>query len=205
MQQKSEQPSKKLSPPVQLQKPGAGLPFFEALIVKYYFGHYIANKKSAQDNYKTLEIFTHKILSTLEGLSSEQLEQPVLVPKLKGLEDSSRYWSIHMTLEHLLIVGKHMKHILIELSNDRIPPLKVDIAKVKPLGSATSIEVLREFKDFFETVNEDIKKNIGNYDSNSKLYHPWLGETPAKKWHWLLGTHQGIHYNQIKHIKAALI
>lgn len=204
MQEKSEQSSKKLPPPIKLQKPGAGLPFLEALIVKYFFGQYVANKKTADDNFKTLEIFTQKILKTIEGLSAEQLEHPVLVPKLQGLEDSSRYWSIHMTLEHLLIVGKNMKHILIELSHERIPPIQVDIAKVKPLGSTSSQEIVKEFKLFFENVNEDIKKNMGNYHAKAKLYHPWLGDISVKKWHWLLGTHQGIHYNQIKHIKEHL-
>jgi hypothetical protein len=45
---------------------------------------------------------------------------------------------------------------------------------------------------------------MGNYHAKAKLYHPWLGDISVKKWHWLLGTHQGIHYNQIKHIKEHL-
>lgn len=190
--------------PIPLQKPGAGLPFIEALVVKLVYGKIISRRSKPEDNIQRLQLFTDKILKVGKKLNTQQLETPVLVPKLQGLEDSSRFWSVAMTLEHLLIVAKNMKFIIVELSHNRVPPLKVDIAKVKPLGETPSEEVLKEFEVFFKTLPSELKSQIGDIQSRTTLYHPWFGESRALQWHWLLGAHQGIHYNQIKHILRAL-
>jgi uncharacterized damage-inducible protein DinB len=194
----------KQTPPVQLQKPGAGLPLLEALVVRFIYGYIISKRSLPDDNIKTLQIFTDKILKITKNLDTQQLETRILVPKLQGLEDSSRFWSVSMTLEHLLIVAKNMKFIITELSHNRVPPLKVDIAKVKPLGETSSKEVLAEFETFFKNLPQELNSQIGDIRCSATLFHPWFGESKALQWHWLLGTHQGIHYNQIKHILRAL-
>lgn len=201
--EKHNSPQKQTSP-IQLQKPGAGLPFIESLVVKYVYGQIISKRSRPKDNIKRLQIFTDKILKIAKSLDSQQIETQILVPKLQGLEDSSRFWSISMTLEHLLIVAKNMKFIITELSNNRVPPLKVDIAKVKPLGQTPSKEVLQEFETFFTNLPRELNSHIGDIHCTATLFHPWFGESRALQWHWLLGAHQGIHYNQIKHILRAL-
>ncbi len=189
---------------LKLQPPGNGLPFLEALIVRYYYGMFVSKKVAPEQSYKNIHLYTHKILQTIKDLSTLHLEQKILIPKLPGMEDSSRYWSIHMTLEHLVIVGKSMKHVITELSKGHAISVKVDIAKVKPLGEMSSQEAITEFETFFSTLPEDLQKQVGDIDSPTRLYHPWLGSSTARQWLWLFASHQGIHYNQIKNIKKLL-
>jgi hypothetical protein len=109
-----------------------------------------------------------------------------------------------MVLEHLVIVTEQVYRGVIELSNGRIPPVKVDIAKVKPLGSMPPSEAVEEFKLL---VSEDFKKfllQVGDKNSELTLLHPWFGPFKARQWFWLLGMHHGLHLKQIREIKKRL-
>lgn len=77
-----------------------------------------------------------KILKLARGLSSEQLIERPLIARLQGLEDSSLYWPVAMTLDHLTIVGNLMAHAVIELSKGNNVLTVVGTAEVKP-GAAT--------------------------------------------------------------------
>lgn len=185
-----------------LAPPGAGLPFSQKLVLKYFVGPFIAAKTSWEDSEKTFQTTTRKILKEVESLSEAELNQKVLVPPQQGLEDSSRFWSIAMTLEHLTIVGRQMRPVIEALSNGRIPDGKADIAKLKPHGTMTTKESLWDFQKFGLEEFKQIK--IGDRNSKLKFDHPWFGPMTAKQWYWLLGVHQGLHLKQIREIKIGL-
>ena len=50
------------------------------------------------------------------GRSEPELTEAVLVPPQIGLEDSSRFYSYAMVLEHLTIIGNAIGRIVVELS-----------------------------------------------------------------------------------------
>src|SRR3990167_8235372 len=86
-----------------LDKPGAGLPFVEWAVAKYIL---IPQRYKNSSKEKALADFAEqsdKILKLAQGLSSEQLTERRLIARLRGLEDSSRFWSVAMTLDHLTI------------------------------------------------------------------------------------------------------
>ncbi|HBR86274.1 MAG TPA: hypothetical protein DEA65_00320, partial [Candidatus Marinimicrobia bacterium] len=72
------------------------------------------------------------IKALIELLNNDQLLTPVLIDRLRGLEDSSRFWSPVMVLEHLVIVGRELKDIIISLNEEKVPNKDLDIADVKP-------------------------------------------------------------------------
>jgi hypothetical protein len=51
-----------------------------------------------------------------------------------GIEDSSRYWSAAMVLEHLIEVGSRIATGVVELTHGQAASVKADIADVKPKG-----------------------------------------------------------------------
>jgi len=55
-----------------------------------------------------------------------------------GIEDSSRYWSVAMALEHLGEVGLNIAVGIVELSRNMTVTVKVDIAELKPKGAKAS-------------------------------------------------------------------
>src|SRR5687768_16111893 len=90
--------------PVKLGSPGAGLPLIELIIACLGFAvsRVFLNRQTAMELY-TKE--TERILQNIANKSPAQLESPVLIERVFGIEDSSRGWSITMTLEHLNIVN----------------------------------------------------------------------------------------------------
>lgn len=185
-----------------LGKPGAGLPFLQELALRWYVGPFVAARASWDEVDTNLEKLNGKILKLVEGLEAERMQKRVLVPPQKGLEDSSRYWSVAMALEHLTLVGNHMKAIIIDLSQGQVPNVNVDTALVKPKGEQTAAQAVDAFRAFATTIIPDMSVHVRNRKSATKLKHPWFGPFTAKQWHWLLVGHTLVHYQQIKSILA---
>ena len=57
------------------------------------------------------------MIALAEPLSAEQLQRRVLVKAPMGMEDSSRYWSAAMVLEHLIEVGSRIAVGIVELTH----------------------------------------------------------------------------------------
>lgn len=187
----------------QLDKPGAGVPFFQELAMRLYVGPFVAGQADwdeVDDNFQKLN---EKIRKLVGNTPADRLTKRALVPPQKGLEDSSRYWSVAMCLEHLALVGGHMKTIIIELSHGRVPPVRVDTAAVKPKGEMTGKQAIQVFTKFAETVVSELNAKVKDRKSRAKLKHPWFGPFTAQQWHWLLVGHTLVHYQQIKAILSA--
>src|SRR5207344_2733691 len=72
------------------------------------------------------------ILSIWDSLTAEQLAQRVLIRRIRAIEDSSRNWSVAMTVEHLNIVGNGVRQIIAELRAGRVPERVTRVQDVKP-------------------------------------------------------------------------
>lgn len=187
-----------------LDKPGAGLPFPQELILRWYVAPFIAGRADWEEDKKKFAKSTEALLKLVEGLDEKQLSAKVLVPPQQGLEDSSRYWSAAMLFEHLVIVGSAVKGGIISLSKGIVPPRKADTASVKPAGAATPAQSVEEYRKFSSTVMADIDAAVKDKDSKAKFRHPWLGPLNCRQWHWLLHAHQSIHLRQLREIVKGL-
>ncbi|TAL26868.1 MAG: DinB family protein [Alphaproteobacteria bacterium] len=187
-----------------LGKPGAGLPFLEGLVVRWWVGPVVSKKSDWEENKRKFEKTTQSLLKLVEGLDDKKLATKVLVPPQQGLEDSSRYWSASMLFEHLIIVGKKTKGGIIALSQGVVPDVKVDTGKVKPSGDPSPAGIMAAYRAFAATVMADIDREVKDKNSKAVLHHPWLGPLNCRQWHWLLATHQGIHLRQLREIVKGL-
>ncbi len=187
-----------------LDKPGAGLPFIEWAVAKYIV---IPRRFKNSSKEKALADFAEqsdKILRLARRLSSEQLIERRLIARLRGLEDSSRYWSVAMTLDHLTIVGNLMSHAVIELSKGNNALKVVGTAEVKPGAAADAARSLKDFEEMTERFLREVGKS--NIDVHSKVTHPhpWFGPLNAYQWLVFAAPHESIHLKQIEAIVALL-
>lgn len=187
----------------QLARPGAGLPFFESLYVRWYVGPYLSRKADRDQNLRLFKMIGGRLLKEFDAVPAEKRDVKVLVPRMKGIEDSSRNWCANEVLEHLMITGLGMRGLVVELANGRTSDYEVKIENFKPKGKYHGGSAREDFKKFVdETVASlsplDIK------DGGPTHHHPWMGMFNSLQWTWLLAGHSGIHYSQLTAIKKAL-
>ncbi len=190
-----------------LQPPGAGLPFLQKFALRFLIGPIQTKRTPWETSRSRYEKTTTKILKTIENIPSEKRKTKILVDPIIGLEDSSRYWSVDMLLEHLLIVSKNIENIILALADGSVPKVMVDTARVKPTSASSdqsSSHLFSEFNSFAPLLMQRLDTQMKNRDSKLTLRHPWFGECTARQWYWVLAAHQNIHWQQLKQIKNNL-
>ena len=109
------------------------------------------------------------------------LTKRVLIPRVRGLEDSSRFWSVCMTLEHLVIVDSSIGGCIESLAKGVVPPGEASTAAVKPNPTADAGVI-----DRFEAVARDYLSRVdglANLRTKEAYRHPWFGPLNALNWH----------------------
>ncbi len=183
-----------------LAPPGAGIPWIAKQALRFIILPLATKKMSKQNSFEVFHKEGSRILKAIHGRSAAELERRILVPPQRGLEDSSRYWSVHMALEHIMIVGNSIAGVIADLSNGRPHAIVADTARVKPLGEKDSAPVVAQFEAFMKEIQGRIESSIGDLNHPLKHKHPWFGPMNAQQWLWLIGTHQSIHRLQIQRI-----
>jgi hypothetical protein len=189
----------KTAAPIQLAPPGAGIPPLEITLAKVLFA---VLRRTKGPGWATRHF--HGEASTMVRLAGSLAPQaantPVLIPRIAGIEDSSRNWSVLMTLDHLVIVNSAIIDIIESLSSERLHSRRVSIAEVKPRATQ-SLETINRFARTTQNYVERIS-HIGNLVSSTRHSHPWFGPLDALGWHWLATIHHTIHRRQIQKIIA---
>ena len=182
---------------IQLDAPGAGLPKPELFIARLRFG-WFRKKVGRAGRTALFEEERKRMLEIVGGLGDEEAAAQVLIRRIRGMEDSSRDWSVFMVLEHLRIVNELIATSIRALGRGEVPDWKADTAAVKPTPG-----VGREVVEGFEKSCAAILDAVGGVaDLRTEVTytHPWFGEMDAGDWHALAAVHMGIHRRQIERI-----
>ena len=185
-------------------KPGAGLPFFEWFLAKYILLPGVYRKTGNEEARQFFEAETNKSLSLAEGLEEAKLTTRALIPRLRGLEDNSRYWSVAMVLEHLAIVGGGITEAVIDLTRGGTDKKPVTIKDVKPDPHSPPQQCIDSFKAMSEAFLTQIEPGALDNHPEATYPHPWFGPMNARQWYILAGRHQAIHRHQIEQILKKL-
>jgi hypothetical protein len=184
-----------------LAAPGAGLPKIERFFANLMI-HWKAKRTSREAAATTFAKERDAILKLLHTTPTEQLTTPVLIKRLPGLEDSSRYWSMLMTADHLRIVNDQITGVIANLCAGKVPPGAASTAAVKP-SEQVDIKAIAAFEktctDFEKTAAEQI-----NLKTTLTYPHPWFGPMDAAAWHFMTGFHMQLHRKQMELILAGL-
>ena len=185
--------------PPTLAPPGAGLPTLELLFSRFLLA--VAGAANSRDS--ALRRFTtqaRRIRSMVEPLDEAVGSRRVLVPRLLALEDSSRFWSPFMTIEHLVIVDTNMLRIMTDLVAGRLHLVEARIENFKPAPSSGKASVVA-----FDKLVEQFQSRVPQWTdlhTRCRHVHPWFGPLDAHRWLCLAGLHHGIHQRQLKRILA---
>ena len=151
---------------------------------------------------RALDIFEkegEKVLSFARSMDKDKLFERVLVPKLFGLEDNSRYYSVAMVLEHLLIVGTALQNRIPMLSQGKSVAQEIKIEDYKPYMEIED-SIIEQYESFLHGFRKELEENIDNIYLENRHEHPWFGELKAKDWSVMGAIHQVVHRRQIEAI-----
>lgn len=187
-----------------LAPPGAGLPVIQAIFLRHLLFPAYCRVTSWK---KALEVFRdegERLVALVEQLSPEQSRKRILIKAPMGIEDSSRYWSAEMVLEHLIEVGSRIAIGIVELTYDEEVTVSADIADVKPKGG-NGTEVLVDFAAFVTDYTQTLTEDVGDLQGKRIHPHPWFGRLTAHQWACLGAVHERIHRRQMERVVAGLI
>jgi uncharacterized damage-inducible protein DinB len=178
-----------------LQQPGAGLPLPELYIAKFRFWQF--RRRNTVGSLKAMfEQEQSTIQKLLEAITPSDGAKQVLIRRLRGMEDSSRNWSVYMTLNHLSIVNGGVAKSIRTLLREETPSGRVGTADVKPEPDSDASSV-----DTFNRVCSTYLKTIkggGDLKTRATHNHPWFGPLNAYSWHALVAFHMRLHRRQIE-------
>ncbi len=191
----------KISEPKKLAAPGAGLPRPERAIASLLFGFrcLTGNRDSFDAHFRNER---EKIDGLIAPLPSGAMAERVLIARPRGLEDSSRDWSVLMTLDHLRIVNAAFVGIIGSLADGVEPEGQASTADVKPDPSVTW-GVIAEYESGCDALLEAVSA-VPDLKTAARYRHPWFWKMNAHEWHALAGGHMGIHRVQIERIIAGI-
>lgn len=193
-----------MSDPIEpkLAAPGAGLPWPERLIAGFMVKRGI-RRTPRKDVSELLMAERQTILDLVAPLSRETASRRVLIRRLRGLEDSSRCWSVLMTLDHLRIVNTGIAEVITLLGQGKVPPHEASTANVKPV---TDVEdsVVDEFSRSCDAI-EVAARSLSNLRTPSRYAHPWFGPLDVGGWYFMSAFHLRLHRKQIEAILRQIV
>lgn len=184
-----------------LAAPGAGLPWPERLIASFMVKRGI-RRAPRNEVSELLMAERQTILDLVAPLSNETASRRVLIQRLRGLEDSSRYWSVLMTLDHLRIVNNGIAEAIKLLGQGKAPPREASTATVKPVTEVDE-SVVEEFAKSCEAI-EQAAKSLSDLRTKARYAHPWFGPLDAGGWYFMSAFHLRLHRKQIEAILSEL-
>lgn len=193
----------RMSTPVEplLAPPGAGLPLVELWLARLLFT--VRRLRGSRDLFVArFEQERAAIRALVASCAESKRGEQVLIERPRGLEDSSRNWSVWMTLDHLRITNTGVSRVITALTHGKVPPGKASTAAVKPTATVTAA-VEEEFEHSCDGVLTAINE-ASDLKTRVRFAHPWFGALDAFGWAAMAGAHMGLHRGQMEKILAGV-
>lgn len=186
-----------MSQPVEFES--NGLPPFERFYLNLFLkvGTAFRSDEAILSDFRTSAT---DILRVVDENDLGSLSQIIRIPRLQGIEDSSRQWSVLMVLDHLNQVNKAIMDTVRSLKSNSHPLSKIQIADFKP-STDTGEEAIDQFRDGCQRY-WSFAKSHQPLRTTLTFNHPWFGNLDGHAWHSLAAAHQRIHRRQIYKIMA---
>ncbi len=183
--------------PPPLQPPGTGLPKVELFIARLLVrrGLRRATRQSSTSLFASEQTAINALVDACDPATAARR---VLIPRPRGLEDSSRFWSVYMTLDHLRIVNDGIGRVIEGLARGQAPARPTGTADVKPSPEADAGAV-----EAFGRACAGFEQRVAAVDdlrTAARAPHPWFGPQDGAGWHYFAGMHMGLHRVQIESI-----
>lgn len=186
-----------------LDAPGTGLPLVQEWLLKHVIFPVLRRLISRKRALAIFEKEGRVALSLLREMPESLRHQRILLPRMLGIEDSSRFWSMAMVLEHIMIVSNGVAQVIARLSSGQPVHETVSTAKVKPpIDQLESIDA--DFDRFLTACPGEIRASFSEDEVSRCHVHPWFGCLNPDGWIVMLAVHQWIHKRQIRALHERL-
>ncbi|WP_296812116.1 DinB family protein [Thiocapsa sp.] len=137
-----------------------------------------------------------------QGISEEQGRARVRIARFPGIEESSRDWSVYMTLDHLVMVNTAVMVLIHAICTDHNHGAEISLEDVRPHEDAgpDRIAALEAAVERYT----DVVQRLGTLRSRDRHPHPWFGPLNARQWHAVAAIHNRTHRAQIEKILRRL-
>jgi hypothetical protein len=188
-------------PEPKLAPPGAGLPKPELFIERLLFAlrRVTSSREAVNERFQRERAHIRRLI---QALNDEESARRVLIKRPPGLEDSSRFWSVWMTLDHLRIVNKSMSRVIKVLTNGVVPGGEASTAALKPRMDVTGAITAAHEASCDQLLATAAA--AGDLKTSLKYRHPWFGPLNAAGWHAVAAGHMHVHRVQIERICEGL-
>lgn len=184
-----------------LAPPGAGLPPLELFFARLAFRAFVWRGGR--------EVFTDKfqkehqrIQALISRCDADTGGRQVLIPRPRGLEDSSRHWSVWMTLEHLRLMHGAVRKVITALDRGISLQGTASTAAVKPAPGIT-VDVMESYEESCADLLRTVER-VQDLKTPLKFPHPWFGPLDAGGWYAMAAFHLSLHRAQIQQILRML-
>jgi len=182
---------------------GAGLSKGRALFLRHVGFPLLKRTVSFEWALEHFEREGRRIVELTAPFDEEALFTRVMVPPLFGLEDNSRYYSVAMVLEHLLIVGNALQNRIPALSRGEKLAQEVRIENYKPYTDIGP-DVVTRYRAFVGYFREKLLEKMDDIYRENRHEHPWFGPLNPKEWMVMGAIHQTVHRRQIEAISKRI-
>lgn len=138
-------------------------------------------------------------LSRYEGIMKsvpeEKWSESVRVPRMLGVDEDMREWSLLDICEHNAIVNRAMLDVVHSLATGEAMKQMIDPKKDVMPKREMGAEALDDFEDSVEAYLSGIS-GLKHLRSTKSKKHPVFGMLNAHSWHVMFGLHLQIHRKQ---------
>jgi hypothetical protein len=142
-----------------------------------------------------------KYLALTRLVNAESGMSTVFVPRMIGVDEDMRNWSLFMILEHNAIVNRSITSIIQSLVRGEKPmgagainPKKDVMPSLNP-----GVEQIQAFRSSVEE-HLSVISGYSRLRGSLKSRHPIFGEFDAQCWHCMFNFHLHVHYKQAKYV-----
>ena len=149
---------------------------------------------------------TRKLDRLLEADESYDVFQVIKIPRVIGVSESNRNWSVLMVLDHLCLVIEDCRKAIASLVDGVEPRGEIDLSLYAP-NTDVGFDVLGRFEHLTKGFCLDIQtaiKREGAFAGPTRFSHPCFGNMSAKNWLAFAALHQAIHRRQVQKIIVML-
>ena len=149
---------------------------------------------------------TRKLERLLDDDESYDVFQVIKIPRVIGVSESNRSWSVLMVIDHLCLVIEDCRKAIVALSDGVEPRGEIDLSFYAPREDV-GFDVLDRLETLTNCFCSDIQmalKRERGVSGSTQFSHPCFGSMNAKQWLAFATLHQAIHRRQVQKIIVML-
>ena len=140
---------------------------------------------------------SERTLELAKALEPSLAGRSITVPKMIGVDEDMRDWSIFQTLEHNVIVNHSITQLVVTLANEQQVITNFDPKTDVMPAAEPDTEQLNAFEASVEQHFSQVSA-LKRLRSRQKYRHPLFGNFSAHQWHCMFGFHLMLHRRQLQ-------